>query len=140
MQLQFRFFPNYLFMQLQFFLPELILHKYSVEGYSYRKTWMTSEMVGKKQNVASMWKKWMKTVELDSPTSFLDDENLGCTQRECKPKEVAGAVACGRHCGVDIMHISSVVCTRCVWLKFFSIFCLCDVVLVPSKTLKGFHG
>ena len=28
-------FPNYLFMKLQFFfLPELILHKYSVEGYS----------------------------------------------------------------------------------------------------------
>ena len=26
-------FPNYLIMQLQFFLPELILHKYSVEGY-----------------------------------------------------------------------------------------------------------
>ena len=35
MQLQFQIFPNYLFMQLQFFfLPELILHKYSVEGYS----------------------------------------------------------------------------------------------------------
>ena len=32
MQLQFRVFPNYLVMQLQFFLPELILHKYSVEG------------------------------------------------------------------------------------------------------------
>ena len=36
MQLQFQNFPNYLFMQLQFFfLPELILHKYSVEGYIY---------------------------------------------------------------------------------------------------------
>ena len=34
MQLQFQIFPNYLFMQLQFFfLPELILHKFSVEGY-----------------------------------------------------------------------------------------------------------
>ena len=33
MQLQFQIFPNYLFMQLQFFFPELILHKYSVEGY-----------------------------------------------------------------------------------------------------------
>ena len=34
MPLQFQIFPNYLFMQLQFFfLPELILHKYSVEGY-----------------------------------------------------------------------------------------------------------
>ena len=45
MQLQFSIFfefffayavtvSNYLFMQLQFFLPELILHKYSVEGYA----------------------------------------------------------------------------------------------------------
>ena len=36
MQLQFQIFPNYLFMQLQFFFfPELILHKYSVGGYFY---------------------------------------------------------------------------------------------------------
>ena len=34
MQLQFQIFPNYFFMQLQFFLPELTLHKYSVEGYT----------------------------------------------------------------------------------------------------------
>ena len=33
MQLQFQIFPNYFFMQLQFFFPELILHKFSVEGY-----------------------------------------------------------------------------------------------------------
>ena len=33
MQLQFQNIQNYLVMQLQFFLPELILHKYSVEGY-----------------------------------------------------------------------------------------------------------
>ena len=34
MQFQFQIFPNYLIMPLQFFfLPELILHKYSVEGY-----------------------------------------------------------------------------------------------------------
>ena len=39
----------------------------------------------------------MTTVDLDEPTSFLDHENLGCTQRECKPNAVAGAVACGRH-------------------------------------------
>ena len=33
MQLQFQNFPNYSIMQLQFFfLPELILHKYSVDG------------------------------------------------------------------------------------------------------------
>ena len=34
MQLQFQIFQNYLVLQLQFFFPELILHKYSVEGYS----------------------------------------------------------------------------------------------------------
>ena len=32
-QLQFHFFLNYLVMHLHFFLPEFILHKYSVEGY-----------------------------------------------------------------------------------------------------------
>ena len=30
----------------------------------------------------------MKNVDLDEPTSFLDHENLGCTQRECKPNEI----------------------------------------------------
>ena len=34
MQLQFQNFQNYLVMQLQFFMPELFLHKYSVEGYA----------------------------------------------------------------------------------------------------------
>ena len=33
MQLQFRFFPNIYLCSDVFFLPELILHKYSVEGY-----------------------------------------------------------------------------------------------------------
>ena len=33
MQFTVSIFPNYLFMQVQFFWPELILHKYSVEGY-----------------------------------------------------------------------------------------------------------
>ena len=44
-------------------------------------------MVGKTQNLAPMWKKLMKHVDLDEPTSFLDHKNLGCTQRECKPNE-----------------------------------------------------
>ena len=44
-------------------------------------------MAGKKQNMAPMWNKLMKDVDLDEPTSFLDHENLGCTQRECKPNE-----------------------------------------------------
>ena len=37
--------------------------------------------------MAPMWKKSMKKVDTDEPTSFLDHENLGCTQRECKPHE-----------------------------------------------------
>ena len=44
-------------------------------------------MAGKKQNKASMWKKLMKNVDPDEPTSFVDHEYLGCTQRECKPNE-----------------------------------------------------
>ena len=39
------------------------------------------------QHLAHMWKKLMKNVDIDEPTSFLDDVFLGCTPRECKPKE-----------------------------------------------------
>ena len=42
---------------------------------------------GKKQNMAPTWKKWMKNVDLDEPTSFLDHAFLGWTQRECKLNE-----------------------------------------------------
>ena len=45
-------------------------------------------VAGKKQNMAPMWKKLMKNVDLDEPTSFLDHVYLGCTQREYKPNEV----------------------------------------------------
>ena len=41
----------------------------------------------KKQNLDPLWKKKMKFVDLGEPTSFLDHENLGCTQRECKENE-----------------------------------------------------
>ena len=51
-------------------------------------TWMILKKAGKKQNTASMWKKWMKNVDIDGPTSFLDHVCLGCTQRECKPNEI----------------------------------------------------
>ena len=44
-------------------------------------------MAGKKQNMALMWKKLMKNVDINEPTSFLDHVYLGCTQRECKPNE-----------------------------------------------------
>ena len=37
------------------------------------------KMAGKKQNMSSMWKKLMKNVDLDEPTSCLDHVNLGCT-------------------------------------------------------------
>ena len=41
------------------------------------------KMAGKKQNLAPMWKKLMKDVDIEEPTSFLDQVYLGCTQREC---------------------------------------------------------
>ena len=48
---------------------------------------LTLKMAGKKQNSAPIWKRLMKNVDLDEPTSFLDHVYLGCTQGECKPKE-----------------------------------------------------
>ena len=45
-------------------------------------------VVGRQQNVAPMWKKLMKIVDLGEPTSFLDHVHLGCAQRECKPNEI----------------------------------------------------
>ena len=45
------------------------------------------KMAGENQNMARMWKKLMKHVDLDEPTSFLDHVYLGSTQRECKPNE-----------------------------------------------------
>ena len=44
------------------------------------------KMAGKKK-MAPMWKKLMKNVDIDEPTSFLDQVYLGCTQRERKPNE-----------------------------------------------------
>ena len=45
------------------------------------------KMARKKQNVALMWKKLMKDVDIEEPPSFLDHVYLGCTQRECKSNE-----------------------------------------------------
>ena len=39
---------------------------------------------GKKQNLDPMWKLLNKEVDLGEPTSFLEHENLGCTQRQCE--------------------------------------------------------
>ena len=41
-------------------------------------------LAGKKQNLDPMWKLLNKEVDLGEPTSFLDHEHLGCTQRQCE--------------------------------------------------------
>ena len=42
------------------------------------------KLIGKKQNLDPMWKLLNKEVDLGEPTSFLNHENLGCTQRQCQ--------------------------------------------------------
>ena len=42
------------------------------------------KLAGKKQNLDSMWKVLNREVDLGEPTSFLDHENVGCTQRQCE--------------------------------------------------------
>ena len=42
------------------------------------------KLAGRKQNNDPMWKELSKEVDLGEPTSFLDHENLGCTQRQCE--------------------------------------------------------
>ena len=42
------------------------------------------KLAGKTENMEPTWKNLMKDVDLGEPTSFLDHENLGCTQRGCK--------------------------------------------------------
>ena len=42
------------------------------------------KLAGKKQNLDPMWKLLNKEVDLGEPTSFLDHEYLGCTQRQCE--------------------------------------------------------
>ena len=41
-------------------------------------------LAGKKQNIDPMWKVLNKEVDFGEPTSFIDHENLGCTQRQCE--------------------------------------------------------
>ena len=49
------------------------------------------KMAGKRQNLAPLWKKLMKYVDIEEPTSFLDHVCSGYTQRECKTKrEIIG--------------------------------------------------
>ena len=42
------------------------------------------KLAGKKQKIDPMWKVLNKEVDLGEPTSFLDHENLVCTQRQCE--------------------------------------------------------
>ena len=42
------------------------------------------KLAGKKQNIIPLWKVLNKEVDLGEPTSFLDHENLGCSQRQCE--------------------------------------------------------
>ena len=41
------------------------------------------KLAGKKQNSNPIWNILMIDVDLGEPTSFLDHENLGCTQKVC---------------------------------------------------------
>ena len=38
------------------------------------------KLAGKKENINPMWKVLNKEVDLGEPTTFIDHENLGCTQ------------------------------------------------------------
>ena len=42
------------------------------------------KLAGKEQDIDPMWNILMKDVDLGEATSFLEHENLGCTQRECQ--------------------------------------------------------
>ena len=53
------------------------------------------KLAGKKQNIDPMWKVLNKEIDLGEPTSFLDHENLGCTQRQC---EISNDIAITEPC------------------------------------------
>ena len=54
-------------------------------GNAYSYTVKMGYSIGwKEQNIDPMWKVLNKEVDLGEPTSFLDHENLGCTQRQCE--------------------------------------------------------
>ena len=56
--------------------------------YSQKARIILIKMAGKQQHMDPMWKKLMRNVDLDEPTSFLDHVYLGSTQRECNPNEI----------------------------------------------------
>ena len=55
---------------------------------SCRFMWMTSEWLEERRIWLTAWKKLLKLVDLGEPTSFLDRENVWCTQRECNPNGI----------------------------------------------------
>ena len=57
------------------------LFVHSQEGFLLSVNVDDIKLAGKKQNLDPMWKLLNKEVDLGEPTSFLDHENLGCTQR-----------------------------------------------------------
>ena len=57
------------------------------KDYCYRFSWMASKWLVKEAEYGTIWKKLMKNVDLDEPTSFFDHVYLGWTQRECKPNK-----------------------------------------------------
>ena len=42
------------------------------------------KLAGKTENIEPTWHMFMQVADLGESTSFLDHENLGCTQRKCK--------------------------------------------------------
>ena len=61
-------------------------YSYTVKkSYSYLCMWMTSNWLERNETLIRCgWKGLNKEVELGEPTSFLDHEHLGCTQRQCE--------------------------------------------------------
>ena len=52
------------------------------KGFSYQCMRMTQKLVGKKQNLNSVWKALNKEVDMGNPRSFFDHVYLMCTQRQ----------------------------------------------------------
>ena len=59
--------------------------------------WMTLEWQERIRFWLPRGESFMKDVDLDEPTSFLDRVFLGCTQRECKPNEHIVKKRCFNH-------------------------------------------
>ena len=60
-------------------------YSYTVkQGYSYLCMWMTSNWLERNKILIRCGTYSIKKVDLGEPTSFLDHEYLGCTQRQCE--------------------------------------------------------